>query len=141
MVWIGIDTGHDTGLAVWDSGRRAFREVATMKIHKALESVVYYSENYPGQVTVVFEDARQRKWLPREKDESTYRGKLIGSGSVKRDAVIWQDFLDDLGIPYEATPPHKGLTKWTPQTFGKVTGWKGRTSNHARDAALLVFGR
>lgn len=141
MIWIGIDTGHDTGLAVWDSGRRAFREVATMKIHKALESVVYYSENYPGQVTVVFEDARQRKWLPKDATSSEYRGHLMGAGSVKRDSVIWQDALTDWGIPFEMVPPRAGATKWTADTFRRITGYKGRTSNHARDAALLVYKR
>ena len=27
------------------------------------------------------------------------------------------------------------------ETFAKATGWTGRTSNHARDAALLVINR
>lgn len=139
MIYIGIDCGHDTGLAVWDTGRRVFRAVGTLPIHRALDAVKGWAADNPGQVRVVFEDARQRKWLPRETSASEYRGKLIGAGSVKRDAVIWQEFLEDKDIPFEAVPPRRGLTKWTPEAFEKVTGWKGRTSNHARDAAMLVF--
>ena len=141
MIYIGIDTGHDTGLAVWDTGRRAFRAVVTVKIHRALDAVRDWANENPGQVTVVFEDARQRKWLPREASASEYRGKLMGAGSVKRDAVIWEEALADYGIPFQKVKPRPGLTKWDADYFARVTGWTGRTSNHARDAALLVFGR
>lgn len=138
---IGIDTGHDTGLAVWDTGRRAFRAVETLRIHRALDAVRTWERDNPGQVRVVFEDARQRRWLPRDTSSSEYRGHLMGAGSVKRDATIWEEALTDWGIPFEATRPRPGLTKWDAAAFSRVTGWTGRTSNHARDAALLVFER
>lgn len=138
MIYIGIDCGHDTGLAVWDTGRRVFRAVATLRIHRAMEAVLDWQQR-EGPVVVVFEDARQRRYFAREKSESEYRGHLMGAGSVKRDAVIWQDFLSDKGIPFQAVPPRRGLTKWDAKVFARTTGWTGRTSNHARDAALLVF--
>jgi hypothetical protein len=65
----------------------------------------------------------------------------MGAGSVKRDCAIWEDFCRDLGIDYIPVPPQAGLTKWPADYFNKVTGWKGRTSDHARDAALLVYGK
>ena len=137
--YVGIDTGTDTGLAVWDGA--GFTDVRTMKIHRALKYVADLAAEHPGEVCVVIEDARKRKWLPEEKTRSDYRGKMMGAGSVKRDAVIWEDFCEDLGIPFVSVPPRPGMTKWKPEYWAKVTGWKGRTSNHARDAALLVFGR
>jgi hypothetical protein len=93
------------------------------------------------ELQIVFEDARKRQWLPREKNLSEYRGKLMGAGSVKRDCEIWEEFCENYDIPYTAVPPRKGLTKWDAETFNKMTGWQGRTSNHARDAALLVWGK
>lgn len=138
MTFIGIDTGTKTGFAVWDGKR--FLEIETLKLWQALDRVRRMKEQ-GEDITVVFEDARQRKWLPREKSISQYRGKMMGAGSVKRDAVIWEEFCVDNGIKFFSTPPAKGLTKWSPQTFSEVTGWKGRTSNHGRDAALLVYGR
>lgn len=140
MIWVGIDCGVDTGFAVWDSELKEMLHVATLKIHKAMQYVLNYID-HGCALTVVFEDARQRRWIPKEGSLSKWKGRAMGAGSVKRDAVIWQDFCTDLGIPYLAEPPKKGLTKWDADTFRKVTGWKGRTSNHARDAALLVFGR
>ena len=138
MKYIGIDTGTKTGFAVWDGKR--FLEIETLKLWQALDRVRKMKEQRED-ITVVFEDARQRKWLPREKSISEYRGKMIGAGSVKRDAVIWEEFCIDNGIKFFSVPPAKGLTKWSAQTFAEVTGWQGRTSNHGRDAALLVYGR
>jgi hypothetical protein len=141
VIWIGIDPGTHTGLAEWDGDRRRFLLVATVPLWQALQEVSNAAAAYRGGVRVVFEDARDRKWLPRERNLSEYRGRLMGAGSVKRDSAIWAEFLQDNGIAFDKVPPRPGLTKWTQEQFEHVTGWKGRTSNHARDAAMLVFGR
>lgn len=138
MKYIGIDTGTKTGFAVWDGKR--FLEIETLKLWQALDRVRAIKEQ-GEDITVVFEDARQRKWIPREKSISQYRGKMMGAGSVKRDAVIWEEFCTDNKIKYIALAPGKGMTKWSAQAFESTTGWEGRTSNHGRDAALLVYGR
>lgn len=137
---IGIDCGKHTGIAIWNTNTQHFELLDTVPIHKAMETVKEWE--YPvRRIKVFFEDARQRRWLPKDASSSEYRGHLMGAGSVKRDAVIWQDALTDWGIPFEMVPPRPGMTKWDAATFARVTGYKGRTSNHARDAALLVFGR
>lgn len=136
MLYIGIDTGVHTGFAVWDSGNGCYLHIATVKIHAALEMTEKIHREAGDDMCVLFEDARQRKWFG-----ANARQKMQGAGSVKRDAVIWEDFLTDKGIPFRAIPPQKGATKWSAEYFSKVTGWSGRTSEHARDAALLVFNR
>lgn len=136
-IWFGIDPGEHTGVAVWDTDQRAFRLLATLPLHKALNIVREFS----ADARVVFEDARQRKWFPRERNASEYRGRLMGAGAAKRDARIWEEFLSDERIPFEAHKPEAGGTKWSADYFARITGYKGRCSEHARDAALLVFGR
>ena len=138
MYCIGIDPGKHTGIAVWDTETQHFCRIDTVPIHQALIYVESFGER---EMKVYFEDARQRKWLPKDATSSEYRGHLMGAGSVKRDSVIWQDALTDWGIPFEMVPPRPGATKWDADTFRRVTGYKGRTSNHARDAALLVYKR
>lgn len=137
MIWIGVDPGVNTGLAVWDGHR--FTEVVTASIVGAMEIVRQYADAQP--VTLVVEDARKRKYLPRERSNAEYRGKLMGAGSVKRDCAIWEEFAAYYGIPIEMPAPRPGLTKWDAAYWEKVTGYKGRASEHARDAALLVFGK
>ena len=133
-----MDPGKHTGIAVWDTDAQRFKLLDTVPIHIAMDIVRYSTD---GMTRVYFEDARQRRWLPKDATSSEYRGHLMGAGSVKRDSVIWQDALTDWGIPFEMVPPRAGATKWDADTFARITGYKGRTSNHARDAALLVYGR
>ena len=136
MTYIGIDPGTETGFAVWDSGRNALIDCRTLKIHQALDEVKIHTSINPGNVIVVFEDARQRKWYGSNSWE-----KMQGAGSVKRDCSIWEDFCKDLGIPFQAVAPQGGMTKVTSEYFKMISHWTGRTSNHARDAAMLVIGR
>ena len=137
MLYIGIDPGVNTGLAVWDGHR--FTEVVTASIVGAMRIILQYAAEHP--VTLVVEDARKRKYLPRERSNAEYRGRLMGAGSVKRDCAIWEEFAAYYDILIEMPAPRPGLTKWDAAYWEKVTGWKGRTSNHARDAAMLVFGK
>lgn len=134
MLYIGIDCGKHTGLAVWDSTERSFISVDTTSIHRAMDTVRRYA--LEQDIKVVFEDARQRKWYT-----GNVSAKAQGAGSVKRDCTIWEDFLTDFGIPFEAAAPKAGMTKWTPLTFRRLTRWCGKTSEHSRDAAVLVWGR
>lgn len=145
MIYIGIDTGVNTGLAVWDGARRRFLRLETMKIHEAL-SLVRDCARECGRsggtaLTVRVEDPRQRKWYGGIKDRRTERGRLQGVGAVKRDAKIWEDFLSDTpGLRFEMVAPRHNVTKLSAEAFRTLTGWTARTSEHARDAAMLVFG-
>ena len=138
MICIGIDPGTHTGVAVWDTRERRFLSLETLPIHQALIKVMMWRDRVGHDLQVVFEDARQRIWFGKDKNTSA---KLQGAGSIKRDCSIWEDFLTDYEIPFRAVPPQKGCTKWTKEYFKMVTGWKGKTSNHSRDAAILVFGK
>lgn len=138
--FIGIDCGVETGVAVWDKKSKTLVEVCSMPIHKALELVKTYERNFQGDVLVRIEDARLRKWIPKGKTEQEERGRREGAGYVKRDAVIWEHFLLDHGIPYELVAPKNNKTKVKASYFSKLTGWKLPTNDHARDAAMLVFG-
>lgn len=146
-IYIGIDTGTHTGVAVWNGNQFAMLE--TMPIHKAMEIVSTYVQTAKlggGEVVVRVEDPRQRTWFGTERmSREQERKKLQGVGSVKRDASIWDDFLSDLcktkaNISYEMVAPKRNVTKLTSESFKAITKWQGRTNEHNRDAAMLVFG-
>ena len=139
MIYIGIDTGVHTGIAVWDSEKGKFVYLDTLKIHEALDVVLSYAhKDIP--LCVRFEDARQRKWIPMSKNMTAELGRAQGAGYVKAHCQIWEDFLMDYQIPFEAIAPRRNVTKLSAEQFGRITGYKGRTSEHARDAAMLVYG-
>lgn len=136
MILIGIDTGTKTGIAVTNDGN--LETVFTMSIVEAMEFVkdrLGYASLLKKKVKIYIEDARKRKWV------TGGREKLQGVGSVKRDAVIWEEFCVYHGIAYELVAPKNNSTKLDKETFKRLTGWQGRTSQHARDAVMLVWGR
>jgi hypothetical protein len=140
VICIGIDPGTHTGVAVWDTREGKFLSLETLPIHRAMTFILKWSlkaEDTGQEIQVVFEDARQRTWFGK----GNVSAKMQGAGSVKRDCSIWEDFLRDRGIPFWAKPPGKGMTKVTTDYFRMISGYQGRTSEHARDAAMLVIGR
>lgn len=138
-VLIGLDPGVQTGYARWDCAARHIAECATIKIHHAMEQVRTWSKaGHP--ILVLFEDARLRRWgfHARDSEEDKYgSGVREGAGAAKRDAKIWDDFLADLGVPYLPRHPRKKLDALL---FKATTGYQGKTSQHARDAAMIIHG-
>ena len=136
MKLIGIDTGTHTGVAIYETISKRIERLETLPIHKAMALVLATAQENPNDTHVYFEDARLRKWFGR-----SGREQLQGAGSVKRDCAIWEDYLTDYKIPFTRIAPKNNATKLTADYFAKVTGWTARSSEHARDAAMLVFGR
>lgn len=133
---IGIDTGTKTGMAIWNRQKKQFEELSTLPIHRALLKVKEMHEK-GYKIHVAVEDARKAVFGRWGEDN---KAKLQGAGSVKRDAVIWEDFLQDFGISHVMVRPNKRITKLGKYEFEKQTGYMGLTSSHSRDAAMLVYG-
>lgn len=133
-VMIGIDPGTKTGFAVWDLDKKEFIEIKTLSIVTAFENVLFW-QKARGIKALRFEDSRLRSWFAGKGREA-----LQGAGSIKRDCSIWQEFCEYHQIDFEPIKPMKGQTKWNSGTFAKLTKWRQRTSEHSRDAGILVFG-
>ena len=140
MIVVGIDPGCNTGLAVWDTSHRQFLDIRCSGIVEAMRYLQEFQADRQIGL-VVFEDARKRKWIPREKNLSEFRGRAMGAGSVKRDSSIWEEWCNTFAIPFIAVPPRQGMTKYSDEYFRGLTGYDRRTNEHGRDAAMLVFER
>ncbi len=131
---IGIDPGVNTGFAAWDLDAKKFVRVESLMLHEAFGVVQnLHSAGMLWQVT--FEDARLRTWF-----SSKGREALQGAGSVKRDSKAWEEMLTAYRIPFKAVSPEAKGRKVASGVFSKLTGWNGRSNEHGRDAAMLVFG-
>src|ERR1044072_1780664 len=137
---IGIDPGVKTGICIYSKDDKQIRRLDCIKINEAMETVKFWHTSWPGNVFVRFEDARQRKWGPWQKNEKAERGRRAGAGSVKRNCSIWEDYLKSIGVPFEMVAPKNNRTKVTADYFKKLTGWTERTNEHERDSAMLVYG-
>jgi hypothetical protein len=132
---VGIDPGVNTGIAVWVKSDKKIAVVATMMIHEAMILVRAEVIAFGKRVFIRVEDPRQAIYGRRHDQH-----KLKGAGSVMRDAKIWEDFLISLKVDFEMVRPQKAITKFSALKFKVVTGYEGATSEHARDAAMLVYG-
>ncbi|MBD8008286.1 hypothetical protein [Acinetobacter pecorum] len=111
-------------------------QVECLSITKAMQAVqeikaIHGKDNFK----LYIEDARKRTWFTGGKE------KAQGVGSVKRDAQIWEDWCIEQEFNYIMVHPKANATKTKADLFKKITGWTGRTNEHARDAAMLVFKR
>jgi hypothetical protein len=130
---VGVDPGVHTGFAIWDGTNLITVETMT---HVGAVVRLQIMVEARSVALVVYEDARLRTWYGTKGRES-----LQGAGSIKRDCSIWAEWLALWGVPYLAvSPQNKGL-KLNAEQFKRLTGWDGRTSEHARDAGALVFKR
>ena len=130
---VGIDPGVTTGYAVWDVDAQALVDVSSLKICDAMLRLHVMHKAQPVHM-VVFEDARLRTWFGTKGREA-----LQGAGSIKRDCQIWADWLGIVGCPYKQVSPHQKGAKVDADRFEKLTRWTGRTNEHGRDAAMLVW--
>lgn len=128
---IGIDIGTYTGLAIWNCNKKSFEFIETMPIHQALNKVF--------NVAI---DADVKVYLENVKKIGGNIQAAQGAGSIKRDLSIWCDALNEWAIEFVLIRPSKSrspLFKCTAEFFKLQTGWDKRTSQHARDAAALVY--
>lgn len=145
-ILIGIDTGVHTGFAVAiDRGNGGeLEQVESLSITQAMEQI-RDRINLDGKdnIFLYIEDARKRTWFGSMDARQAKSGAGVreGVGSVKRDAQIWEDWCKENQINFKMIHPKNNSTKYKADTFKKITGWTGRTNEHARDAAMLVFRR
>lgn len=135
---IGIDPGTKTGLAIYDKGSKGLTAVCTLKVHEAFDVVkkVYEtSRQHDVKMFVRVEDARKRKRYGPNSN-----AKQQGAGAIKIQCKQWEEFLLSEGISFDLVAPAQIKTKVDAKKFKMITGWSARTSNHGRDAAMMIYG-
>lgn len=157
---IGIDTGTNTGIAVWSHHLKKYVHLDVTEIFLAQYKILEYV-NKGHKVCVRIEDARMRHVgetkkqmfmrLAKGKDmrstQDVSKAKAQGVGSVKRDASIWESWLKYHKIDFILVSPKDNVTKLKPEIFLKISGVDilkefGKTkAEHIIDAAMLVLDR
>lgn len=144
-VYIGIDTGVHTGIAIWNSSLKKFTKLLTLDFWGCINLLELEKVVNDNNFMVYIEDPTQNKPI--------FKNKLVGKevasqlkiaqnvGSVKRETSLMIEWMRDNDIAHIAVKPtKKTLSKLTSENFQHYTGYLGVCSQHARDAAMLVFG-
>lgn len=140
---IGIDPGVNTGLAMSIDGKlvdirtTTFWGAVNMIMGRQLYGLSIYIEN-PNKNKPIF----VKKGVTKEKaisEQLAYNRIAQNVGSNKRDAQLLIDFCKENSIEVVEIKPTK--KKVTREYFEKISGWTKPTSQHGRDAAMLILGR
>ena len=151
-ILIGVDPGSITGVCVWDVDRQRIADMKSMSHIGFMEWVVVNKDMY--EVLVVIEDPNLNQPVFMTKEE---RGQIFGRdkdaselalrillrraqniGMNKQIAKTLMEFLESKGIDFAPFRPY--MKKMDAEQFKSYTGWAGRTNQHNRDAARLVYG-
>lgn len=140
MIYIGIDAGKKTGIAIWDTESREILAVKTLDFFKTL---IFVGDSFDTDAAkIIVEDPNKIKPIHGAKKNVSIRPLLKiaqNVGGVKRETELLIEGLEAMGFDVEGTKPRK--TKKDAAYIKSICGFEGSTNEHTRDAIMLVVGR
>ncbi len=138
-VKIGIDAGRHTGIALMNNDTGKVFGAQTLDFWRAHDFIL---DNYPPDFAeITIESLNAKGALYSRAFSATQSGRdrfAQNVGSVRRETSLLIERLQAKGYTVNLVKPVKG-GKWTQKQFEQATGLKIRTSEHARDAARILF--
>lgn len=143
---IGIDPGKDTGIGIYDPVLKKMTEVYSTNFFGAMNKITELSETYALSAVIerpntktVWQKMSLKSMRGKSKAEiEAVRNKIaVDVGSVINQADLLIEFLNMNDIPTITQHPQG---KVDAKIFKAITGWKGVTNEHGRDAGMLCFG-
>ena len=127
---IGIDPGAATGFALVEN--RKIMQLQTLSFWEVIDRINIY-EN----VAYAIELPKTRHVWHREANSKSALLKTgMNVGSCIREAELIIEYFKRNGKEYKVVIPQGKLKA---DQFERVTGWKGKSNQHVRDAAMLAL--
>ncbi len=143
MILIGIDPPK--GYAVWNTELKYISQIRTLDFWGIIDDLHRVAEApRPEDFKVYIEAPQENKpvWIRKGQSPQMMSKIAQNVGENKGASKLIIEYMKLHDIEYEAVKPTKNsMTKLPIKQFQAITGWKHRTSEHGRDAAMLVFGR
>jgi hypothetical protein len=132
---IGVVPGLNTGVAIVEDGRIV--ELRTCGIAPAMSYILgLHRDSAVASIMVLVKDARIFPGAMDKKLKSYGAG--VREGAARREASIWDEFLEVRLIPHKMVPPLPCIAS-SEGTFLARTGFHGRSSAHSRDAGVIAL--
>lgn len=141
MIKIGIDPGVNCGWAEFDTVEKKFKVVETISMAEAIIRLVESDKKIWGDFLVNVEAPQGNKPVFADKLKGQNLSKSLkiaqNVGQNKSNSILLIEICQKLKIKVNAIVPK--TEKWDAPAFKKITKYKGRTSQHSRDACKLCF--
>ena len=158
---LGIDPGRNTGIAIIDRDKKKLVKLDTLNFWETVKvlddftAYIYPKDDMIGfvfeaseiQLEVVIEDPNENSFIYNQNVAKLSKQAAMtvaqSVGRNKEQAFLLIDYLEKKGIKYKTVRPrnrNNGGGKWTSEYFCKMTGWQGKSNEHNRDAARLIWG-
>lgn len=137
---MGIDPGEHTGVALYEAGQlKALSEIGPEDIQQTL------ADHAHMVALVVFEDSRLESAVWTSVGTLPVRLNMARKvGQIDGFCKIIERTCQKLGIPcHGISPKDKSGSKTGGKVdaldFKRMTGWKGASNEHKRDAAMVAW--
>ena len=167
---IALDPGRNTGFALWDAKGKKFVSLQTLNFWQVIEQIKHYSKVFkihsilienPGLNKPVFMSKEQKAELTQAFEEMNKYARIAEAGfnnavntietairvhaskaqkvgMNKEHASLLIDWLQRNN--YNVIEIRPSVPKLDHVGFCELTGWKGRTNEHVRDAGRIAYG-
>jgi len=138
---IGIDPGVHTGFCSYNATRKRIELLKTFSFWEAIEWLNVYNHTM-NRPSVIMEDPNGNRPVFSRGIDGRRSSKIAQNvGANKRDAILIAEYCERNNIPITGvTPTARSMTKMKAEAFKTLTGWGRQSSEHSRDAAMLVWG-
>lgn len=143
---IGLDPGKSTGFCLYDKTAKIIIKLCTLEFWEIFDiEAEIWKHVAKGKISFVIENSSLNKptFAKAGDGKELTRQKISRNvGMNQRESVLLIEGIRRLGYEVkEVTPSKKSAYtgKITVPMFKAMTGWKGSSSQHARDAAMLVI--
>ena len=130
---LGIDPGAHTGVATYVGGQLTDLEtVGPNQIERLIRG--------RAPARVVFEDSRLQSHTWTSSASKAAAAKMARNvGQVDAWCYLITAICAELGIAAHGISPAGKGAKLDAKQFASVTGWTGKSNEHARDAAMVAW--
>lgn len=138
---IGIDPGINNGVAAWDVNNKKLATLQTLGISELYNYLSNLNQYLFFEVIIENPNLNKpvfAKTLSGAKGNAALKiAQNVGQNKGIASCII--AYCKHLGIKYTEIKPTNSKVQL--DYFKKLTNWKGACSQHAIDAAMLVYGR
>lgn len=133
MLIVGIDPGISTGVATYIGGKlERLETIVPVDIYPTLERA--------RPALVVFEDSRlmSHTWTTIKSRPAALK-MARNIGEIDAWCRLIAAVCEQIGIPAHGVSPKGKGAKVGAADFERIAGWKKRSNQHERDAAMVAF--